>query len=77
MNRTKIYCTLLLSVILFSCQSIKKSFESKNYDSVIEQFLKLKNFDDQELSMFEKSYNDALDNDKEKIINLKNINKLL
>ncbi len=74
MNRTKIYCTLLLSVILFSCQSIKKSFESKNYDSVIEQFLKLKNFDDQELSMFEKSYNDALDNDKEKIINLKNIN---
>lgn len=74
MNRTKIYCTLLLSILLFSCQSIKKSFDSRNYDSVIEQFLKLNNFDDEELSMFEKSYNAALESDKEKIINLKSIN---
>lgn len=73
-NRTKIYCTILISIFLFSCQSIKKSYESRNYDSVIEQFLKLNNFDDEELSMFEKSYKAALDRDKEKIINLKNIN---
>lgn len=65
---------LLLSITIFSCQSIKKSFESRDYDSVISQFLKTNNFDDEELSMFEKSYKAAFDRDKQQITVLKSLN---
>lgn len=60
--------------ILGSCQSIKKSYESRNYDSVILQFTQKKKVSDEEISMFIKSYNAALDRDKEKITTLKRLN---
>lgn len=75
----KIYSQPSLHILVFilllgSCQSIKKSYESRNYDSVIQQFTQKKKVSDEEISMFIKSYNAALDRDKEKITTLKKIN---
>ena len=53
---------------------MKKSFESRNYDTVIDLFTKKKKVSDDEISMFEKSYKAALERDKEKIVQLKAIN---
>lgn len=53
---------------------MKKSFESRDYDRVITQFLKENKFDDDELQLFEKSYKAALERDKEKIAVLKSLN---
>ena len=74
MKKFTIYFLIFFSVFFNSCQSIKKSFEHRDYDKVIDQFLKADNFDDKELSMFEKSYNAVLERDKEKIGILKNLN---
>ncbi|HRG36386.1 MAG TPA: hypothetical protein PK355_08870, partial [Chitinophagales bacterium] len=64
-----------MTIVIFnSCQSIKKSFESKDYDKVITLFLKENNFDDNELSMFEQSYNAAFERDKQQVLLLKSIN---
>ena len=66
---------LFMTIVIFnSCQSIKKSFESKDYDKVITLFLKENNFDDNELSMFEQSYNAAFERDKQQVLLLKSIN---
>lgn len=62
----QLFCFILV-LSLFSCQSMKKSFESRDYDSVISQFLKENRFDDEELSMFEQSFKAALERDKEKL----------
>jgi len=73
----KNYQRILISsliILLVSCQSIKKSFESRDYESVISQFLKSNNFDDEELSMFEKSYKAAFERDKQQITVLKSLN---
>jgi len=75
MKNIKFYTYTLISILLFSCQSIKKSFESRDYDSVIYQFTQKKKVTDEEISMFEKAYKAALDRDKERILNLKTINK--
>ena len=64
----------IISTILTSCHSVKKSFESRNYDTVIDLFTKKKKVSDDEISMFEKSYKAALERDKEKIVQLKAIN---
>ena len=69
----QLFCFILV-LSLFSCQSMKKSFESRDYDSVISQFLKENRFDDEELSMFEQSFKAALERDKEKIATLKSLN---
>lgn len=68
------YCIFLACLVLFSCQSVKKSFESRDYDSVIELFVKKQKVSDEEISMFEKSYKLALERDKEKITQLKAVN---
>lgn len=65
---------ILIPLLLFSCQSIKKSFESRDYDSVIYQFTQKKKVSDEEINMFEKAYKAALERDKERITNLKRIN---
>ncbi|HUM52316.1 MAG TPA: hypothetical protein PK431_10890 [Chitinophagales bacterium] len=65
---------IIISTILTSCHSVKKSFESRNYDTVIDLFTKKKKVTDEEISMFEKSYKAALERDKEKIVQLKAIN---
>lgn len=75
----KIYSHTFLYILTFifilcSCQSIKKSYESRNYDSVIQQFTQKKKVSDEEISMFIKAYQAALDRDKEKIMALKKIN---
>jgi hypothetical protein len=71
----KKYILLLASAFfLFSCHSVKKSYESRNYDSVIEYFTQKKKVSDEEISMFEISYKAALERDKEKIAQLKAIN---
>ena len=64
----------IISTILTSCHSVKKSFESRNYDTVIDLLKKNKKVSDDEISMFEKSYKAALERDKEKIVQLKAIN---
>ena len=64
----------IISTILTSSHSVKKSFESRNYDTVIDLFTKKKKVSDDEISMFEKSYKAALERDKEKIVQLKAIN---
>jgi hypothetical protein len=66
----------ILSVLfLFSCQSIKKSYESRDYDSVIYQFTQSKKkVSDEEINLFIKAYKAALDRDREKITTLKNVN---
>jgi hypothetical protein len=77
MKRIYIQPPLYIPVFIFilgSCQSIKKSYESRNYDSVILQFTQKKKVSDEEISMFIKSYNAALDRDKEKITTLKRLN---
>ncbi len=68
-----VFIIILLSFIL-SCQSMKKSFESKDYDTAIELFTKKNKVTDEEIAYFEKSYKAALERDKEKIKQLKAIN---
>ncbi len=72
-TRSSLYI-LVFIFILSSCQSIRKSYESRDYDSVIQQFTKKKKVSDEEISLFIKAYNAALDRDKEKIMTLKKIN---
>lgn len=65
----------LLSISIFSCQSIKKSYDSRNYDAVVAQFIqKKKKPSDEEIAMFEKAYKGALERDKEQISTLKSLN---
>ncbi len=75
MKNAKLLTYFILIQILISCQSIKKSFESRDYDSVVSQFTQKKKITDEEISLFEKSYKAVLERDKEKISNLKLINK--
>lgn len=63
---------LLLS--LSGCQSIKKSYDSRNYDQVVRLFLEKKKISDEEISLFEKAYAAVLERDKEKIKTLKSLN---
>ncbi len=73
-NCRKLYLFLFI-IGLFSCQSIKKSFESQNYDSVVIQFKeKKKKASDEEIAMFEKAYKSAIERDKEQITTLKSLN---
>lgn len=69
------FLLILLGTGIFSCQSLKKSFENRNYDSVVSQFLQKKKIDDEDIAMFEKAYNTVLERDKEKIITLKSMNR--
>lgn len=57
-----------------SCANLQKSYDSRNYDAVINQFLKKKKTSDEDIALFEKSYNAVLDRDKSKITTLKSIN---
>jgi len=75
MNFTKLFLYLFSIQLLFSCQSIKKSYDSRDFDSVITQFLQKKKVSDDEIRIFEQSYKAVLERDKEKISNLKTINK--
>ena len=68
------FIVALFIITLVSCQSIKKSYESRNYDSVVSQFIKKKKPSDEEISMFVQSYKAALDRDKEQILTLKSLN---
>lgn len=71
----KLLLFIPLFILVFSCQSIKKSFESRDYDRVIDQFTKSKKkVSDEEITMFVKAYKAALDRDREKILTLKNLN---
>lgn len=70
----KNFSILIICLILISCHSVKKSFESRDYDSVVSYFTQKKKVSDDEISMFEKSFKAALDRDKEKITQLKAIN---
>lgn len=74
MKKIRQFIILFFSIAIFSCQSIKKSYESRDYDGVINQFLKENKFDDEELSMFEKSYKAAFERDKEQVATLKSLN---
>ncbi len=70
------FTILFISITLFSCQSIKKSFESRDYDKTVAQFAdKKKKASDEEIAMFEKAYKSALERDKEQITTLKSLNK--
>lgn len=60
------FLLILLGTGILSCQSLKKSFENRNYDSVVSQFLQKKKIDDEDIAMFEKAYNTVLERDKEK-----------
>ena len=74
MKNIKYYALFLVIVFLGACQSIQKSFESRDYDSVISQFTQKKKVSDEEISMFEKAYKAALERDKQRISQLKTIN---
>ncbi len=65
---------LFLSLMLMSCHTIKRSFEHRDYDSVVDQFLKLEHYEDDDLKYFEQAYKSVLARDKEKIDNLKTLN---
>ena len=65
----------VLGIIIFaSCANLQKAFDSRNYDTVITQFLKKKKTTDEEISLFVKSYHAVLDRDKSKITTLKSLN---
>lgn len=74
MKFNKVLCYFFIVFFTFSCQSLKKSFDSGNYDAVISQFIKLKKVSDDDIALFEKSYKIALQHDKEKVTYLKSIN---
>lgn len=75
MKKFQQFSILILIICLASCESIKKSFESRDYDSVVAQYTqKKKKASDEEISMFEKAYKAALERDKEQIATLKSLN---
>ena len=56
MKKTIQITILCLSFSIFSCQSIKKSYESRDYDKTVAQFTdKKKKESDEEIDMFEKA----------------------
>lgn len=65
---------VFISLFLLSCHTIKRSFQHKDYDSVVDQFLKQEHYEDDDLNYFEQAYKSVLDRDKEKIENLKTLN---
>ncbi|MEN9447423.1 MAG: hypothetical protein RJA25_713 [Bacteroidota bacterium] len=74
MIKQKALFIFLFTLILISCQTIKKSFENRDYDRVVSLFLQKKKVSEEEISYFEKAYNVALERDKEQIVLLKSAN---
>ncbi len=74
MKPFKQFLIFLFTFFIFSCQSIRKSYENRDYDSVVSQFTQKKKMSDEEISLFEKSYKAALERDKEQITTLKSLN---
>lgn len=75
----KHYHLLLTLFVLFlsaGCQSLRNSYENRDYDRVVTQFIqKKKKIRDEDVALFEKAYKAALERDKEKIATLKDINR--